>query len=98
MGYTAEVWDQQVEQFATPVFPKRTGKGTDGKEKDNVLVEWYNEGPLVPFTTIGKPKAIVSSVSGPLSKEYRNVKELLKGDRVKYAFFVKAYRPECYYW
>ena len=55
-------------------------------------------GPLIPFTTIGKPKVVVSAVTDPIANAYGNAKELLRGDRVKYAFFVKAYRPECYYW
>ena len=96
LGYTAEVWDQQIDEFGTPAFPKRKGAGDDGP--NNVIVEWYNEGPIVPFTAIGKPKNVVNTVVSPFAAALDVVKELLSGDRVKYAFFVKAYKPECYYW
>ena len=96
LGYTAELWDDRVDEFSTPVFRSVWSQDVVGgqkKRKQNPItkmVRWLSDSRRI--------QVACNFLARPLVRVLKAFQILLKGDRVKYAFLVGAYRPSAFYW
>jgi hypothetical protein len=92
LGYSADVWDRQVDECAThvwrPMGIARKGEAAAKKTGLNPVLEWYATWP----------KSYVDGLMAPLESAMGSVGRVLTGDRTKFGFLVQPYRSELFYW
>ena len=95
LGYTAELWDDRVDEFGQPVFRSVWSQDQSGqrKQKQNPITNLIRS-----VSDVARIEVASNFLARPLVGGWKAFRRLLKGDRAKYAFLVAAYRPGAFYW